>query len=172
MLSVYQWDGVLKNEVNEQGMAFVMKLAWGMIEENHLWVKVLKNKYMSSRRREGNPFVISSDLVLWKVICKEWDTVNQNVNWNVKNGRRILFQRENWLERYAPIIDHLEREVHVETLDYTVADMVDSRGNWKWEEFAHLIPVQLVMGLRVMFLLHRIWVQTKWYGINYRAVVS
>ena len=57
-----------------------MKLAWGMMQENHLWVKVLKEKYMSPRRREGNPVAISLDSMLWKAICKEWDIVNQNTN--------------------------------------------------------------------------------------------
>jgi len=86
---------------------------------------------MSTRRRKGNPVAIPSDSVLWKAICKEWDTVNQNATWNVGNGKRILFWRDSWLESYGPIINHLEREVQVETLDYTVADMVDDRGNWK-----------------------------------------
>eukprot|EP00258_Populus_trichocarpa_P027694 XP_024443713.1 uncharacterized protein LOC112324533 [Populus trichocarpa] len=116
-------------------------------KENHLWVKVLKDKYMSTRRREGNPVAIPSDSVLWKAICKEWDTVNQNATWNVGNGKQILFWRDSWLESYGPIINHLEREVQVDTLDYTVADMVDDRGNWKWDVFAHLIPMQIVMSI-------------------------
>jgi ribonuclease HI len=111
------------------------------------YVLVLKDKYMSTRRREGNPVAIPSDSVLWKAICKEWDTVNQNATWNVGNGKRILFWRDSWLESYGPIINHLEREVQVETLDYTVADMVDDRGNWKWDVFAHLIPMQIVMSI-------------------------
>ena len=55
------------------------------------YVLVLKDKYMSTRRRKGNPVAIPSDSVLWKAICKEWDTVNQNATWNVGNGKRILF---------------------------------------------------------------------------------
>ena len=48
---------------------------------------------------------------------------------------------------YGPLNNLLNQEARVNTLHYTVADMVDSGGNWKWELFAHLIPIHIVMNI-------------------------
>ena len=139
--------GMGLKKMKSMNRAFLMKLAWGMMKENHLWVKVIKDKYMSTRRREGNPVAIPSDSVLWKAICREWDAVNRNVSWNLGNGRRVLFWKDSWLEGFGPLINQLNSEDQVEFLNHTVAEMVDGGGNWKWEVFAHLLTVQAVMGI-------------------------
>ena len=51
------------------------------------------------------------------------------------------------MENYGPLITLLNPEEQVDTLNYTVTDMVDSRRNWNWELFAHLIPMQAVMSI-------------------------
>ena len=85
--------------------------------------------------------------MLWKAICREWDAVNRNVSLNLGNGRRVLFWKDSWLEGFGPLINQLNSEVQVESLNHTVAEMVDGGGNWKWEVFAHLLPMQAVMGI-------------------------
>uniref|UniRef100_A0A6N2NKD1 Reverse transcriptase zinc-binding domain-containing protein n=1 Tax=Salix viminalis TaxID=40686 RepID=A0A6N2NKD1_SALVM len=87
---------------------------------------LLKDNSMSSNRGEGRPVATSRDFLLWKSICREWDVVHENISWNLGNGRQ---------------------ETQIESLNYTVAEMVDGRGNWKWEVFAHLLTVQTVMGI-------------------------
>ena len=63
------------------------------------------------------------------------------------NGKNILFWKDKWLENYGPLITLLNPEEQVDTINYTVADMVDSRRNWNWELFAHIIPMQAVMSI-------------------------
>uniref|UniRef100_A0A6N2MZS1 RNase H type-1 domain-containing protein n=1 Tax=Salix viminalis TaxID=40686 RepID=A0A6N2MZS1_SALVM len=112
-----------------------------------MWVKFLNDKYMNPSRGEGHPVANASDSVLWKSICREWDVVSQNVSWNLGNGRHVLFWRDKWLGEYGPLNTLLNPEARVNTLHYTVADMVDSGGNWKWELFAHLLPIHTVMNI-------------------------
>ena len=112
-----------------------------------MWVRFLKDKYMNSNRGEGHPVANSRDSVLWKSICREWEVVNQNVSWNLGNGRHILFWTDKWLENYGPLSTIVTPEARVDTLNYIVADMVDSRSNWKWELFAHLLPTNIVMSI-------------------------
>ena len=127
--------------------AFIMKLAWGLLQEKSLWVKFLKNKYMHSNREGNHPVATARDSVLWKSICQEWNIVHQNVRWSLGNGRRILFWKDSWLESYGPLVNHVNSEDQIETLNYTMAKMVDNRGNWKWELFAQFLPIQVVMGI-------------------------
>ena len=61
--------GIRKMEAMNK--AFIMKLAWGMLQENSLWVQFLKDKYLSSNRGGGHPVATSRDSVLWKFICRE-----------------------------------------------------------------------------------------------------
>uniref|UniRef100_A0A6N2MJB1 Reverse transcriptase zinc-binding domain-containing protein n=1 Tax=Salix viminalis TaxID=40686 RepID=A0A6N2MJB1_SALVM len=59
----------------------------------------------------------------------------------------MLFWKDSWLAHYGPLSRHIIGEIPVENRNSTVADMVDDRGKWKWEEFAHLIPMPIVMGI-------------------------
>uniref|UniRef100_A0A6N2N1I9 Reverse transcriptase zinc-binding domain-containing protein n=1 Tax=Salix viminalis TaxID=40686 RepID=A0A6N2N1I9_SALVM len=127
--------------------AFIMKLAWGMLHENSLWVQFLKDKYMNSVGGEGLPVANLRDSVLWKSICKEWEVVNQNVSWNLGEGKTVLFWKDSWLENNGPLINLINPGLQVDTINHTVANMVDRSGNWKWEEFAHLLPMQTLMGI-------------------------
>lgn len=127
--------------------AFVMKLAWGIAQENNMWVRFLKEKYLKSNRRDDHPTATTRDSVLWKEICRVWHTVQQNTSWNLGNGKQILFWKDSWLASYGPLYRHIIGEIPVDTINYTVADMVDERGKWKWGEFAHLIPMPIVIGV-------------------------
>uniref|UniRef100_A0A6N2M5M2 Reverse transcriptase zinc-binding domain-containing protein n=1 Tax=Salix viminalis TaxID=40686 RepID=A0A6N2M5M2_SALVM len=139
--------GLGLRKMDMMNKAFIMKLAWGMMQEKSLWVKFLEDKYMNTSRGEGRPVASASDSVLWKAICREWDTVRQNVSWQLGNGSHISFWKDKWVGDYGPLINLLNPEATVNTLHYTVADMVDSGGNWKWELFAHFLPIHTVMSI-------------------------
>ena len=133
--------------MEKMNKAFIMKLVWGLMNDTSLWVKFLKDKYMSSNRRDRQPVATARDSVLWKAICQEWDVVHQNVSWNLGDDKKILFWKDRWMESFGPLMNHVHPRTQVETINYTVADMVDNRGNWKWDIFAHLLPVQVLMGI-------------------------
>ena len=90
--------------------------------------------------------------------------MNQNVRWSLGNGKRILFWKDSWLESYGPLINHVNLENHIDTLNYTVAEMVDNRGNWNWELFAHFLPIQVVMCIVSYIPPMQVWDQTLWFG--------
>lgn len=73
--------------------------------------EILKDKYMNSNRGDSQPVATSRDSLLWKAICREWDAINQNVSWNLGNGRQVLFWKDSWLEGYGPLINHLNSKV-------------------------------------------------------------
>ena len=72
--------GIGLKKMDNMNKAFIMKLAWGMMQENSMWVKFLKDKYMKSNGGDGNPVASARDSVLWKSICREWGEVKQNVS--------------------------------------------------------------------------------------------
>uniref|UniRef100_A0A6N2KBG0 Reverse transcriptase zinc-binding domain-containing protein n=1 Tax=Salix viminalis TaxID=40686 RepID=A0A6N2KBG0_SALVM len=127
--------------------AFIMKLAWGVAQGNSLWVRLLKEKYMKFNRGDDYPKAASRDSMLWKAICQVWQKVHQNISWNLGNGKKILFWKDCWLANYGPLINYINGEIPEDKISCTVADMVNARGEWKWEEFAHLIPIQVMMGI-------------------------
>ena len=107
--------------------AFVMKLSWDISQENSMWVRFLKEKYIKPNRRDDHPTATARDSVLWKEICQVWHTVQQNTSWNLGNGKK----KDSWLASYGPLSRHIIGEIPVDKRNYTVADMVDDRGKWK-----------------------------------------
>ena len=55
--------------------------------------------------------------------------MNPNISWNLGNDRKILFWKDSWLESYGPLANYLNSEAQIDTINHTVAEMVDDRGN-------------------------------------------
>ena len=55
--------GMRIRKIETINKAFIMKLAWGVMQENSLWVQFLKEKYMNSNRGDDHPSASSRDSV-------------------------------------------------------------------------------------------------------------
>ena len=45
--------GLGLRKIEMMNKAFIMKLAWGILQKNSLWMHFLKHKYISSNRGNG-----------------------------------------------------------------------------------------------------------------------
>jgi len=138
--------GLGLRKMDGMNRAFIMKLAWGVFQNSKsLWVRVLRSKYFKEQELIPYPQAKQRDSVLWKGICKVWPFVTQGVNWALGCGNKVLFWKDSWLEGYGPLNMHTNQIIPEDLINCTVADMVDNRGQWQWETFAHLLPIQVLM---------------------------
>ena len=59
----------------------------------------------------------------------------------------LLELKDVWLDGYGALSHHTTHELSEAEGNATIADMVNERNQWKWELFAHLLPVQIVLVL-------------------------
>jgi hypothetical protein len=52
---------------------------------------------------------------------------------------------DNWLEGFSPLINHALQEIPVEMKNLSIAKMVNINEQWRWEAFAHLLPMQVTV---------------------------
>lgn len=67
--------------------AYMAKLAWQMVNNpEKLWVRIMKSKY--SCGSYGMPIVSpkTSASATWKAIVKNWNMVERNLSWIIKDG--------------------------------------------------------------------------------------
>jgi hypothetical protein len=126
--------------------AFIMKLAWGIIQDSRsLWVRVLKAKYMKHLDQVDQVHAKGKDSSLWKEICKVWPQVTQGLNWARGSGRNVRFWRDSWLEGYGPLLSLATQDIPEDLVNCSVVDMLEDDKHWKWDSFAYLLHVQVVM---------------------------
>ena len=73
-------SGLRIKKMETMNKVFIMKLAWGVAQENSLWVRFLKEKCMKLNRGDDCPAANSRDSVLWKEICQVWHKLHQNIS--------------------------------------------------------------------------------------------
>jgi hypothetical protein len=54
---------------------------------------------------------------------------------------------DNWLEGFGPLINHALQEIPVEMKNLSIAKMVNINEQWRWEAFAHLLPMQVTVAM-------------------------
>jgi len=143
--------GVGMRDMHCMNKASVMKLGWSIMNDmNGLWTCVLRCMYGWSQECTSDPKAKGKDSPLWKAIYKVWSQVRAGTMWSVGNGRRespLLELKDVWLDGYGALSHHTTHELSEAEGNATVADMVNERNHWKWELFAHLLPVQVVLVL-------------------------
>ncbi|CAN1762273.1 Putative ribonuclease H protein At1g65750 [Linum perenne] len=95
------WDTVCKpksmgglglRSARELNLAFLMKVAWGIISKpGELWARTLTSKYLI---RNGIGFTLKRKTgfsSLWRGVMKVWNYTLQGLQWSIKNGRGTSF---------------------------------------------------------------------------------
>ncbi|CAN1851987.1 hypothetical protein LINPERHAP1_LOCUS40440 [Linum perenne] len=84
-----------------------MKIVWGLIKHpTELWVKVLISKYL--KQVEGG-FVLARKLgfsAIWRGIMKVWPNVVNGLHWSIRDGKKIRFWTDHWVDSGILLIDH------------------------------------------------------------------
>ncbi|KAJ6901416.1 hypothetical protein NC651_019242 [Populus alba x Populus x berolinensis] len=127
-----------------------MKLGWGILHDSDsLWASVLRSKYIRTQEGTDQVHAKGRDSPLWKAICKVFPDVITGTAWSVRNGRNVKFWSDKWLENFGPLIQYVPQVSSVNNINAAVMDMVSPNNQWcwDWEAFAHLLHVQVVMGI-------------------------
>lgn len=118
-------------------------------DPDSLWASVLRGELLYVKTQDWNQQIQGKkkESALWKAICKVWPQAIAGVGWSIGNGRKIRFWKDDWLDGYEPLIQHVSEEISDIESEVTMACMVTPSKQWKWECFAHLISMQIVMVL-------------------------
>ena len=76
----------------------------------------------------------------WRNICKLWDSARCQIKWYPGNGENIRFWSDFWVGDHGPF--HLVSHAKISEYEKArpISDFFDEHG-WKWDLFAHLLPL-------------------------------
>lgn len=78
----------------------MVKLAWRMLfKVGDVWSSMLRAKYAVKEEDGLQLRSKSQSSQIWKGILWGADLLRRGMVWEVRNGRRIDFGRDNWLDR-------------------------------------------------------------------------
>ncbi|KAK8678727.1 hypothetical protein V6N13_144214 [Hibiscus sabdariffa] len=87
---------------------------------------------------------------LWKGLSIIWPHVRINLQWLVGNGSDARFWHDPWLRD----VGHLFRLVLQDVVSFlgvpSVADMVTSQGDWRWDVLKDLLPQSVLLCILVL----------------------
>ncbi|CAL1404640.1 unnamed protein product [Linum trigynum] len=122
-------------------LAYLMKLGWQFLNnEEDLWVRVLHGKYVEHNGDGSVSFRQNSTSRLWKGMREALPLVKQHTIWDIRNGRSVRFWDDQWLAAGLALKDYITNNGHDIQRDLSVAEMVDSSGEWKWQTISNHLP--------------------------------
>ncbi|CAN1127767.1 Putative ribonuclease H protein At1g65750 [Linum perenne] len=143
------WDTVCKpkrmgglglRSARELNLAFLMKVAWGIISKpGELWARTLTSKYLI---RNGIGFTLKRKTgfsSLWRGVMKVWNYTLQGLQWSIKNGRGTSFWNDKWLDSGMVLRDFAVNDQGVDLLA-SVSNFVLPDGNWNVELLSNCLP--------------------------------
>ena len=81
--------------------ALAAKGGWRLVKSSSLWMRVIIQKYLPGERLVDwirNPRKShTGGSVIWKVIVKSFNLIENNLAWDVGNGESVLIGRDPWL---------------------------------------------------------------------------
>ncbi len=109
-----------------------------------LWARVLKGKYGIDQLgvNLATPRVGPSHV--WKGLYESWGKVQKGASWILGDGKSVRFWTDRW------VIDKPLIELAIAPIDQSlstklVADYWGENREWRWPEFEHLIPTEILM---------------------------
>lgn len=132
--------GVGLRSARQANSAFLTKLGWRVLTEpNALWSRVLRYKYCKGRC-DIDMFTPTSTMSnVWRGITENAQWLRKGTSTAIGNGKKTLFWDHIWATdthlrelAIAPIPPSIDGS--------TVCEMWEAGGEWKWDEFANLLP--------------------------------
>ena len=122
-------------------LALLGKLAWNVIfEQNCLWVKVLRLKYLR-QRYYGSVIIKRNSSYNWKALKSNNTLIKVALKWVSGNDRKINFWHDSWFDR-QPLRNKFIGPLNLLEYDIKVYDLIE-QGNWNLSKisFDFLIPL-------------------------------
>ncbi|XP_056697878.1 uncharacterized protein [Spinacia oleracea] len=128
--------------------AFIAKLGWKILtEENNLWVKIMRKKYLQNNNSFFTVKKKTRDSVIWNHILNQREILRKGIRWRLGNGKSINFWRDNWIGQYA-LIDLPVIAQNASNEETTVAHFIDDRKNWNIEKLSSILPPEIVQKIK------------------------
>ncbi|KAF7834643.1 putative LRR receptor-like serine/threonine-protein kinase [Senna tora] len=111
-------------------------------DKDALWARVLRGKYHCG----GDDLIpqmkcSSNSSRLWKAVVRNWDHVNDGMEWRVGNGASINFWTDCWVPNYNRLCDIVTDPIPSDDiLSAKVSKYVTPSGEWNLNQFQFLIP--------------------------------
>ncbi|KAK8637283.1 hypothetical protein V6N13_064706 [Hibiscus sabdariffa] len=151
--SLFHWSGLVvlcrlmsfgqpsESKRKARTLGWLLQLIGGVVNENHLCVKVLRSKY---KCLEGIPPSLERRQYsrLWKGVSLVWPEVLSSLVWKVGNSSKVDFWHDAWLGDFGPLINWVTNPAVIDQFQLApITSMVDSDGAWKWQTLEHILPV-------------------------------
>ncbi|CAN1191792.1 Putative ribonuclease H protein At1g65750 [Linum perenne] len=136
--------GLGLRSARELNHAYLMKLMWGVLKKpNELWVEVLLTKYM--KKSNGGLFPRKSKKwsSCWRGLNETWPIFSSGLSWGIRNGRRVNFWTEKWIDSGKVIGECMTPPLELE--HYSVADFCCEGGQWDVRKLSAILPQPLLL---------------------------
>jgi len=145
-----QWDivtcpkrqgGLGLRSMRQLNSACFSKLGWRLLDvEESLWTRVLTSKYERGRKALDIFQAKPGDSSLWKGIVENIHVIQQGIGMAIGDGRSTSFWHHRWATE-TPLIGLTQQNVPADLQSQRVRDYWDDEEGWKWDLFAHYLPV-------------------------------
>ncbi|XP_061367553.1 uncharacterized protein LOC133310607 [Gastrolobium bilobum] len=129
--------------------AFLAKKAWKIYTEpDQLWVQVLHAKYKSGNRINSLFVAKKGDSSFWKNVCRMWHVMEDNLVWEIGNGKEVNFWKDNWLSGSIILENFVVNEVIQQLENLKVADVINQTSEWDFNKLNSWLPLNIVKVIR------------------------
>ncbi|KAF7801954.1 ribonuclease H [Senna tora] len=152
-LHTYSWEvactskengGLGIRKLTTMNRALICKTAWNLFYgPNNLCSQVIANKYHKRCKDPGNIYYKTGDSRFWKAISNNWDFIQSNTGWEIRNGSKVLFWLDDWVPTIGPLILRCICSVNEDLLTTNVAHYVQDN-EWKLDIIQELLPFDIV----------------------------
>lgn len=84
---------------------------------------------------------------LWRSLMKVWDKTVQGIQWVIRDGAKVRFWLDKWVDDGDPLIHMALGTVPLCQRERVVQDSITEDGNWCWHEFQHFLPHQILLSM-------------------------
>jgi hypothetical protein len=126
--------------LEELNRALYVKLIWKIINEEGIWAKYMKRKYIGNK----SFWEISErldDSGVWKFILKNRQEARKCLSLNIIDGKTTSLWYDPWLNG-SSIMERIGRDAAIRTgTENLFLCKIIKNGEWKWGEFSFLYQI-------------------------------
>ncbi|KAL2902408.1 hypothetical protein RDABS01_027490 [Bienertia sinuspersici] len=136
--------GLGMKSMRQANAAFLTKLGWRILSEpTTLWSRVVRNKYCNGRCDVDMFKTTSNCSNLWRGVVENAKYIQKGTQTAIGNGTTTLFWDHKWATDQT-LSELAIKDVPLNLLGATVAEMWDSNLGWKWDLFAEYLPISIL----------------------------
>ncbi|XP_038995029.1 uncharacterized mitochondrial protein AtMg00310-like [Hibiscus syriacus] len=153
-IHLVKWQDVCKpisdgglgfRKIDKLNNIFLIKLAFHIITKREsLWVRFIRTKYKCD---QGVPLELCNFTCsrLWKGLSIVWNDVRSTLIYSIGSSTDTDFWFDLWIVDIGPLVEHVNTEYISSIQHMSVASMAASNGDWRWQEFDHLLPLDVIL---------------------------